>query len=295
MNAVHLSVLSLVIIGVLFLLYQNYSLRKEGIEFEKKLESISAEYASTTDAYTSLQKDFVDTKKELDQFKDGLQKELAKVGEVTGQMQSITGAVGDIEKLQNTDEELLQKYSKVFFLSEHYRPSSLTQIETRYTYNPEKDEWIHGDVWSYLKSLMDSANRSGIDIRIKSAFRSFETQVDTKSSYAVIYGEGTANQFSADQGYSEHQLGSTVDFITAANGNTFYGFGDTEEYRWLTENAHKYGFVLSYPENNTYYQFEPWHWRFVGVELATRLHNDGKTFYYLDQREIDQYLISLFD
>ena len=116
-----------------------------------------------------------------------------------------------------------------------------------------------------------------------------------KSTYKFTYGSGTANAFSADQGYSEHQLGTTVDFTTEAIGGAFAGFDKTSAYTWLNENAYRYGFVLSYPKNNTYYVFEPWHWRFVGVALATRLHSENRNFYDLDQREIDQYLISLFD
>ncbi|OHB11524.1 MAG: hypothetical protein A3H60_01405 [Candidatus Zambryskibacteria bacterium RIFCSPLOWO2_02_FULL_44_12b] len=130
---------------------------------------------------------------------------------------------------------------------------------------------------------------------IASAFRSFETQASLKSEYRVVYGAGTANQFSADQGYSEHQLGTAMDFTTPSVGGAFSKFPADPAYDWLQDNAHKYGFVLSYPENNSYYKFEPWHWRFVGVALATFLHGEGKYFYDLDQREIDTYLIKLFD
>ena len=69
----------------------------------------------------------------------------------------------------------------------------------------------------------------------------------------------------------------------------------TPAYQWMTDNAHKYGFVLSYPKDNSYYVYEPWHWRFVGVKLATDLHNQGKNFYDLDQRVIDTYLVNIFD
>jgi len=110
----------------------------------------------------------------------------------------------------------------------------------------------------------------------------------------VTYGSG-ANQFSADQGYSEHQLGTSVDFTIPANGAMFSKFESDPAYSWLVENAHKYGFTLSYPKGNAYYKFEPWHWRFVGVALATHLHNENKYFYDLVQREIDVYLIKLFD
>ena len=109
-----------------------------------------------------------------------------------------------------------------------------------------------------------------------------------------MYGSG-ANKFSADQGYSEHQLGTTVDFTTPDIGAGFSKFETTAAYTWLTDNAYKYGFALSYPKNNAYYQFEPWHWRFVGVELATKLHNDNMYFYDLNQRIIDTYLVYIFD
>ena len=110
----------------------------------------------------------------------------------------------------------------------------------------------------------------------------------------MIYGAG-ANQFSADQGYSEHQLGTALDFATTEIGAGFDGFEKTDAYRWLLDNAYQYGFILSYPQNNNYYQFEPWHWRFVGRDLAKKLSKEDKNFYDLDQREIDEYLISFFD
>jgi len=55
-------------------------------------------------------------------------------------------------------------------------------------------------------------------------------------------------------------------------------FNKTKAYQWLLNNAYKYGFILSYPENNEYYIYEPWHWRFVGIKLATKLHNENKFF-----------------
>jgi D-alanyl-D-alanine carboxypeptidase len=111
----------------------------------------------------------------------------------------------------------------------------------------------------------------------------------------MTFGSGTANSFSADQGYSEHQLGTAVDFTTPAIGAVLTGFDKTASYQWLQANAYKYGFVLSYPKGNGYFVFEPWHWRYVGVELATFLHDQGKNFYDLDQRTIDSYLIKFFD
>ena len=142
--------------------------------------------------------------------------------------------------------------------------------------------------------MLESASSSGVAIEIISAYRSFGSQSSLKLSYKITYGSG-ANKFSADQGYSEHQLGTAMDFTTPDTGESFLKFEKTTAYKWLTENAYKFGFILSYPKQNTYYQFEPWHWRFVGVALATNLHDNNKYFYNLDQREIDLYLISIFD
>lgn len=211
-----------------------------------------------------------------------------------GQISKISGTVGTLEKLSQTDEELLKKYSKVYFLNENYVPAKLTEIDPKYIYPNSKNTQINSQVWPHLERLFKDARESGIELLVASAFRSFETQSSLKSSYSFTYGAGTANQFSADQGYSEHQLGASLDFTTPLSGAALLQASDPG-YKWLLEHAHDYGFILSYPSGNSYYKFEPWHWRFVGRELATDLHDVGKHFYDLDQREIDTYLIKLFD
>lgn len=226
---------------------------------------------------------------------DALYAEQSKNEEFEEQIREISGAVGTLEKLSKTDPELLKKYSKVYFLNEHYQPPRLTSLEPSYLFDPKKEQYLISPVKTYLKKLINEADDDGLDLKVLSAFRSFGTQANLKTSYTVTYGAGTANQFSAEQGYSEHQLGTTVDFTNPTIGAPLTGFETTEEYKWLQENAHKYGFVLSYPEGNTYYQFEPWHWRFVGVKLAKKLHTDKAFFYDMDQRDIDKYLINIFD
>ncbi len=214
----------------------------------------------------------------------------AVVEEVT----SLSTSVGTLEKLSETDPELLKKYSKVYFLSEHYAPERLAAIDPFYLYYETRPESVHYQVWPSLRNLLAEAHAAGVKLYVVSGYRSFDEQAGLKTAYTVTYGSG-ANAFSADQGYSEHQLGTAVDFITTGIGGELEGFGATSAYQWLLSNAHRYGFVLSYPPNNAYYVFEPWHWRYVGVELATDLKNQGKFFYDLDQRVIDEYLISLFE
>ena len=211
------------------------------------------------------------------------------------EIKRLASTVGMLDKLSKTDRELLQKYSSVYFLNENYVPLSLAPVDPSYINQPERDVQFHALIYPNLKRLLDDARAADVPLQVRSAYRSFDLQETIKNNYKVTYGAGSANQFSADQGYSEHQLGSTVDFTTPTIGGTFKGFEKSPAYTWLKGNAHQYGFVLSYPAGNSYFQFEPWHWRFVGVELATRLHTEQKFLYDLDQRDINQYLAKIFD
>ena len=212
-----------------------------------------------------------------------------------GQIGAIASTVNVLDKLSKTDVELLQKYSKVYFLSEHYVPDSLTALPPVSLFDQNKTQQVHAKVWPHLERLLSDARAIGYPLEVVSAYRSFGTQASLKSDYVVVYGSG-ANKFSADQGYSEHQLGTAVDFSTPElKGALDRRFAKTNAFAWLNSNAHHYGFTLSYPENNIYYEYEPWHWRFVGRDLATKLQSDQIHFYDLPQRVIDQYLVNIFD
>ncbi|MEK7390667.1 MAG: M15 family metallopeptidase [Patescibacteria group bacterium] len=283
----------LIFLGVLLVFlayggYRYYTLNKE-------YKSAKAELGNKISDIERIEKKISDIELEKTSLSDALYAEQSKNAIFKDQIDEITGTIGTLEKLSQTDPELLKKYSKVYFLNEHYEPSKLANIDSKYLSDSEDEQFIHSEVRPFLKKLLDSAANKDLNLKIVSGFRSFGEQTYLKSGYAVTYGAGTANQFSADQGYSEHQLGTTVDFTNSAIGATLTDFEKSAEYAWLLANAYKYGFILSYPEGNAYYQYEPWHWRFVGDKLAKKLHQDKANFYDMDQREIDQYLINLFD
>ncbi len=215
--------------------------------------------------------------------------------QIGAQVQTLSSTVGVLDKLAKTDKQLLEKYSSVYFLNENYIPQNLTLVEPVHLSRPDKSEQLVVSVAHHLDDLLRASASDGVSLKILSAYRSFGTQESLKASYKVRYGAGTANSFSADQGYSEHQLGTTVDFTTATLGATLTRFEKSTAYAWLQNHASEYGFILSYPKGNTHFVFEPWHWRFVGIELAKKLHAESKTFYDLDQRDIDTYLIKFFD
>lgn len=269
-----------IIVFVLYLYGENISLEKN-VALNQRVLSM-------------LQEDNNVLRNRLLSTEDNLRTEKQINDSFQNQIEGITSAVGVLEKISKTDAELLKKYSKVYFLNENYIPEKLSPLETKYLLEPEKVTLMHTDALPFLKSLLESASSTGNALLVASAYRSFEDQETLKSQYRVTYGTG-ANRFSADQGYSEHQLGTTVDLTTPKLGGLFGQFEKTDEYKWLLEHAHRFGFVLSYPRENTFYVFEPWHWRFVGVALATLIHDTKTHFYAVDQREINQYLVRIFD
>ncbi len=245
--------------------------------------------------YEALAKELTKQKDTNDYLSNTLEQDQVARYSLQDQVANIQTQVNALEKLKSLDTELLQKYSKVFFLNENYKPKSLTEIANDFTFDPKKILQIETDVWPHLRDLLNGAKGEDLNLKIISAYRSFGTQASLKSTYKVTYGAGTANAFSADQGYSEHQLGTAVDFTTTKTGSTFKGFDKTPEYAWLQNNAYRFGFILSYPQGNKYYVYEPWHWRYVGKALATYMHDNNKNFYDLDQRFIDKYLLGIFD
>lgn len=260
-----------------------------------KTEALENELAKITESNTAFIENIESRMGEISElFFDTLTEEQKKNQDLIQRFEKVNDSVEELEKLTTTDPELLQKYSKVYFLNEHYVPKSLKDIDEEFRNIGATNYQIHGDVYPFLKDLLEEAKDDGLDLIVTSAYRSYDTQAALKANYTVTYGAG-ANKFSADQGYSEHQLGTTVDFSSRDTKGALNGFDKTPEYEWLKTHAHKYGFILSYPKDNAYYKFEPWHWRFVGEDLARRLHDDGMYFYDLDQRIIDTYLSKIFD
>ncbi len=133
-----------------------------------------------------------------------------------------------------------------------------------------------------LKLLMSDAAKLGHPIAIQSAYRSYAYQEKVFNYWVERQGLDAAKKSSARPGHSEHQLGTTLDF-RSADGPPAWELADwakTEAGAWMMENAWRYGFVLSYPKNKediTCYVYEPWHYRYMGRELARKIHESGLT------------------
>lgn len=291
-----LSGIGLLVLGYFFYMHSQTiaSLEREVNILDANLASSTAalEQASSTNQALALELDRTQT--DRNELEERLEDAEDENEEFSDQIESLTGTIGELDRLSRLDEELLQKYSRVYFLNENYRPETLTQVSEEWVLEGRKDQYVHDDVWPFLEDMLERAERDDIDLRVLSAFRSFDEQNELKGQFTQQYGTG-ANTFSADQGYSEHQLGTAVDIVDPETAAATQAFAETEEYEWMLDNAHRYGFVLSYPEGNEYYIFEPWHWRFVGEELARDLDRAGDNLYDWDQREIDSYLLNMFE
>ncbi len=301
LDIIEAGLLALIAISIgLTFLYTELRLRQAQTALETEVTQLKEHMAVITDSFDAQLAAITDTlqltQEENDQLAATLAAEQENVArELERELERIGDDVSDLNKLSRTDPELLQKYSKVFFLNEHYTPERLVEIDRQWVWGDSDVERIHAQVEPFLEDMLEEAEDDGIEMFVASAYRSFDEQATIKGLHTVVYGQGTANTFSADQGYSEHQLGTTIDLTTPALNGALDGFETTDAYQWMLRNAYKYGFTLSYPPDNEYYIFEPWHWRFVGRDLARDLHRDEKYFYDLDQRDIDEYLIELFD
>jgi D-alanyl-D-alanine carboxypeptidase len=124
------------------------------------------------------------------------------------------------------------------------------------------------------KMFADYQAQTGDHFTVVSPYRSYTTQVSVYNGWVAKLGKAQADRQSARPGYSEHQTGLAVDVNTAVS----QAFGATAPGKWIAANSWQYGFIVRYPdglEPVTGYEYEPWHLRFIGVELATEMHTTG--------------------
>lgn len=145
-------------------------------------------------------------------------------------------------------------------------------------YNPGEDAEAR---LAYEKMATEAGN-AGFELTAFSTFRSFDYQTTLYNRYAQRDGKNNADRYSARPGYSEHQTGLAFDIGEVGREDVWLTseFGETEAGKWLVENAHKYGFILRYPEGKehiTGYLYESWHFRYIGSPLATEVKESGVT------------------
>ncbi len=221
----------------------------------------------------------------------------AKLEQTTNEIYKVTNLV-DSDKSYGTKERSIYiddpsavtaVVNKNRMLESTYVPNDLVGITVTST-KSGSNNMIRSAVLPNLEAMFAAAEGDSIKLTVTSAYRSYSTQTSLFNGYINSHGLDAALKFSAPPGASEHQTGLSLD-IGEVNGtydNFSTDFGKGKAGKWLANNAHLYGFVLRYPngkESVTTYQYEPWHFRYVGVEEASKIYESGLTleeYYELD-------------
>ncbi len=181
---------------------------------------------------------------------------------------------------------LVNKYYKV---ESDYVPKNLKNINSSYSTGTVQ---MTEEAANAFNKLAEEAKQEGYTILAMSTYRSYSRQKTIYNNYLNNENGNVAkvDTYSARAGHSEHHTGLAVDVKN--NTKAYTKFGETKEFTWMKENAHKYGFILRYTAENQFitgYKNEPWHYRYVGVEIATQMKNENISSYeeyyfmYLDK------------
>ena len=178
----------------------------------------------------------------------------------------------DAIEIEDKDNQLVL-VNKYNYLGENFIPKNLENINNQYALNNMK-------LVNYAKEAFEEmakvAKKENLKIVAMSSYRSYSYQVDLYNKYKKKDGQEAADKYSGRPGFSEHQSGLAVDVY---NEKTEYtNFESTKEFIWMEDHAHEYGFIIRFPkgkENETGYQYESWHYRYVGIEVATYIKNNN--------------------
>lgn len=184
----------------------------------------------------------------------------------------------DKEKYKDVFETDLSKgnlmlVNKYYYLKDNYIPNDLVVLTDEY--NIGKNNTMRKVAADAFMEMSNAALLENISIKNASAFRSYDYQVTLYNNYVSKDGKEAADTYSARPGFSEHQTGLATD-INQINS----GFENTDAFKWLDKNAHKYGFILRFPKNKedvTGYTYESWHYRYVGKEVAKIIKDENLT------------------
>ena len=209
--------------------------------------------------------------------------------------------LGDFEGNANYHRTVLVNYKNLLPQAEIDNNPNLIVFPLSYKKGSTGEVYrkLDKDMWPYLKAMMDDARADGIDIGIISAWRSYNTQkilFDDKvkrlmsSGYSKEAAEKEAATCIALPGSSEHHTGLAVDFNV-----TSQSFENSKTFKWLKENAENYGFIMRYPSDKMDITggiiYEPWHWRFVGINIAKEMNSLGMCYEeYCQYKGIGEYV-----
>ncbi len=208
------------------------------------------------------------------------QSRLNSAGEVTSGTGTASGYPTTILPCTRSGDDLLVLVNKQYKLPSSYAPGDLVPVSNSGIRTTKSGMQVRSIIISDLANMKNDMAAAGIDIAILSAYRSYSTQQSTYNYWVSVLGQAQADRVSARPGHSQHQLGTTVDFTSSEIGDQLgQQFANTQAGQWLAAHAWEYGFAIGYPsghESVTGYSYEPWHFRYIGVENAASWHASGQ-------------------
>ena len=192
---------------------------------------------------------------------------------------SSNGEPADKYTITNPDN-LLTLVKKGFYLPEDYEPEL---VDPEIPVAPDcQNSKMTKETSAALTKMYEAAKKEGLELVLNSAYRSYQTQVETMADFVKRYNTQYANEYVAQPGASEHQTGLGIDLTahSVVEGKRIT-FGDTAEYKWVIKNCSKYGFIIRFEDGTdgiTGIAHEPWHLRYVGEDVAKEIVEKGWTF-----------------
>lgn len=190
----------------------------------------------------------------------------------------------------DTDIEkgILINVNKYYTLPDNFEPIDISDISIRYSYSGNRITKEANDAYV---SMWNAAKTEGFTLIFNSSYRDFASQERVYNNIKASSGQKEADKVAARPGHSEHQTGLAIDVFELGNQTTST-FKDSPAYTWLKDNAHLFGFIERYPKDKEYltgYSFESWHWRYVGEDIAKKIHDENITFdeyyaYYIENQ-----------
>ena len=206
-----------------------------------------------------------------------------KYSDETGEDDDVTVLIVnlDLDKENYVDPIIVKEFSTTMLVNKHrqlqedFEPDNLVKISEPYA--SDNDLLGSREAVDAFKLMYKAAKDEGFGIVINSAYRSYKDQEETCNTYRNLYGDNYVNKYVARPGFSEHQTGLGFDI----GSTTTNVFKNSKEYQWMEDNAYKYGFILRFPQKwviYTGFNPEPWHYRYVGKEISTYIHEHNIPF-----------------
>lgn len=188
------------------------------------------------------------------------------------------------EDIENTDtsKKELMLVNKFYKLDEEYKPK-LILVSSTYGY---EGNYVDESIYDNLVFMLDTARENNFVFVVSQGYRSYKQQEDIYNTYKENNGIREADEYIARPGHSEYQTGLSVDIVPFEK--SIDTFEESEEYKWLIENAYRFGFIQRYEkdkENITGFKFDPWRFRYVGKVASQEIYNKKITFdeYYMNK------------